>query len=74
MCCLTHLTLRCELVQATVSKAATALAGDFGGAWQAARDGWQTWWASVFDKKGSVPTALPFEGQLPVLSTDDAAL
>ena len=32
----------------------------------------QSWWASVFDK--SVPTALPFEGQLPVLATDDAAL
>ena len=34
-------------------------AADFGRAWAAARDGWQGWWGSVFDK--SVPTSLPFE-------------
>ena len=56
----------------TVSKTATSLAADFGTTWQAGRDDWQSWWASVFDK--SVPTALPFEGQLPALTTNDAAL
>ena len=57
---------------ATVSATATAAAAEFSTAWQAARDSWQSWWASVFDK--SVSTILPFEGQLPVLTTADNAL
>jgi hypothetical protein len=58
--------------ETAVSATATAIAADFSGAWQAARDDWQSWWASIFDK--SVTTLMPFEGQLPVLTTDDAAL
>eukprot|EP01047_Picozoa_sp_COSAG01_P011718 COSAG01_NODE_515_length_16042_cov_8.646553_4_plen_133_part_00 len=34
--------------------------------------GWQSWWASTFDP--SVETPLPWEGQLPVLTTADTAL
>ena len=57
---------------ATVSATATAVAAEFSSAWQAARDSWQSWWASVFDK--SIATILPFEGHLPVLTTDDELL
>ena len=55
-----------------VESTASALAAGFDRAWGAARDDWQGWWASVFDP--SVPTALPFEGQLPTLTTEDEAL
>jgi hypothetical protein len=69
---LNELVLAISTDAATESKTATALAADFGTTWHAGRDDWQSWWASVFDK--SVPTALPFEGQLPALTTNDAAL
>ena len=55
-----------------VESTASALAAGFDRAWGAARDDWQGWWASVFEP--SVPTALPFEGQLPTLTTEDEAL
>ena len=69
---LIELVLAIGMDGAAVSETASAIASDFGGAWQAARDDWQGWWASVFDK--SVKTLLPFEGQLPLLTTADAAL
>ena len=59
----------------SVSSQAAALAAEFESAWAAARDDWSRWWHGVFDPTaGSVPSPLPFEGRLPVLDTDDAAM
>ena len=56
-----------------VSDAATATAAEFPKAWAAARDDWQDWWLSTFDPSVRTKTT-PWEGQLPTLTTDDAAL
>lgn len=65
----------------SVQEAVDIVAGDFSSAWAAAETDWEDWWRSAFDPDARVhlgklglDPALQFEGQLPVLSTDDMAL
>lgn len=70
--CVVEIALAVGPDAAVASAEAAAAADDFGMAWAAARDEWQAWWAATFDR--TVPSKTPWEGQLPVLVTADAAL
>jgi hypothetical protein len=68
-------------VSSSVQQIVDAVADDFSFAWDAAETDWEDWWRSAFDPgvrvqtgKKDLDTALKFEGQLPILTTDDAAL
>eukprot|EP01047_Picozoa_sp_COSAG01_P057488 COSAG01_NODE_6650_length_3563_cov_2.465358_1_plen_808_part_00 len=67
-----------------VEHVADQVAQDFGAAWAAAQTDWEEWWQSAFDPamhearlrahRPAFGPAVKFEGQLPTLRTEDAAL